>query len=158
MRRTLLIGMVSGAALALASAAIASIWHNDKRQTLYLRIADDNFDHLLAPDHQDEDGPISAKLARRCGINKFTLDLAVPDHTGSAFVELETTPPANLNCLIGEARVHALSLAIVDGMNITSFECLPGWPSRFQKVEGGNFELCQGRNPDPIFKRDRDAK
>lgn len=43
----------------MASAAIASMWLNDEPQALYLRIADDNFDYILAPNHRDEDGPIS---------------------------------------------------------------------------------------------------
>lgn len=151
MHRSLLIGMVCGATLALASAAIASIWLNEKPEALYLRIAEDSFDYMLAPGHRDEDGPISPQLVRRCGIKEFLLDSAVPDRTGSAFVKIETTPRANLNCLIGEARLQGLSLAIVDGMDKTSFECLPGRPSRFQK-EDGNFGGCPEQKPDPAPK------
>ena len=106
--------MACGAALVLASAAIASMWLKEEPEVLYLRIAEDNFDYMLAPNHRDEDGPISLQLVQRCGIKAFTLDSAIPDRTGSAFVEVETTPRANLNCVIGEARLQGLSLAIVD--------------------------------------------
>lgn len=148
MRRTLLMGMACGAALALASVAAARIWLKEEPRALHLRIADDNFDYVLAPGYRDDTGPISAQLVRRCGINAFTLDSAIPDRTGSTFVEIGTTPRAKLNCLIGEARLQGLSMAIVDGMDMTSFECLPGRPSRFQKADG-NFGACPEREPDP---------
>jgi len=151
MRRTLLIGMASGAALALASVAVATIWLKPQSQPIYLRIADDNFDHLLGPDFEPEGAPTSAQLIRHCGIESFTLDLAVPDHAGSAFVNLETTPRAKLNCLIGEARIHGLSMAIVDGENRENFECMAGWPSRFQRYDPADYGFCPKGQPNAIF-------
>ena len=145
--------MASGAALALASVAIASIWIEPDVQPVYLRIADDNFDYLLGPDYEPEGGPTSAKLIRHCGIDNFTLDLPIPDHAGSAFVNLQTTPRAKLNCLIGEARIHGLSLAIVDGENKEHFECLSGWPSRFQRYDPGDYGFCPKGRPDAIFRK-----
>ena len=150
MRRSLLVGVAGGAALALGSVAAASIWLKEEPQALYLRIADDNFDYMLAPGHEPEDGPTSARLIRHCGIDAFTLDLASPDHAGSAFVNLEKTPRARLNCLIGEARIHGLSLAIVDGEDTASFECLPGWPSRFQRFNPADYGFCPNGEPNPV--------
>ncbi|MGH6650097.1 MAG: hypothetical protein ACREB7_03100 [Sphingopyxis sp.] len=150
MRRSLLIGMACGAALALASAAIANTWLVEEPKALYLRIADDNFDYMLAPGYRDGDGPISPQLVRHCGVNRFTVDLAIPDHAGSAFVNLENTPRAQLNCLIGEARIHGLSLAIVDGEDTASFECLPGWPSRFQRFNPADYGFCPKGEPNPV--------
>ncbi len=150
MRRTLLIGVAIGAALGLAGAAIASIWFDEKPKPLHLRIVDDNFDYILAPKHRDEDGPISPRLARHCGIDQFTVDLAVPDHAGSTFVDLEKTPRAKINCLIGEARIHGLSLAIVDGDDRSNFECLPGWPSRFQRFDRADYGFCPRGEPNQV--------
>lgn len=158
MRRAFLWGLALGAALVLGSTAIANAWMNGRPEPLYLRIADDNYDHLLGPDHKAEDGPTSARLIRRCGINKFTIDLPIVDHSGSAFVDLESTPRPKLNCLIGEARIHSLSLAIVDGENMTNFECLPGWPSRFQRFNPGDYQFCQNGRPNPVFGKETDPK
>ena len=142
--------MVGGATLALAGVAIATIWIRPDADPVYLRIADDNFDYLLGPDHGPGDGPMSARLIRHCGIETFTLDLAVPDRGGSAFVNLENTPRAKLNCLIGEARIHGLSLAIVDGEDTAAFECLPGWPSRFQRFDPADYGSCPKGEPNPV--------
>ena len=142
--------MVGGATLALASVAIATIWIRPDTDPVYLRIADDNFDLILSAGHDPEDGPTSARLIRHCGIETFNLDLAIPDHGGSAFVNLESTPRAKLNCLIGEARIHGLSLAIVDGEDTAAFECLPGWPSRFQRFDPADYGFCPKGEPNPV--------
>ncbi|MBL9071614.1 MAG: hypothetical protein JNM03_16655 [Sphingopyxis sp.] len=155
MRRSFLWGAALGAALALGSAALATLWVRDRAQPVYLRIADDNFDEMLAADFKAEEGPTSARLIRRCGIGEFTLDLAIPDHGGSAFVKLEGTPRSKLNCLIGEARIHGLSLAIVDGENRENFECLPGWPSRFRRFDAADYGFCPDGKPNPVFGKDR---
>lgn len=147
MNRSFLWGLALGATLVLGTTAIASVWMKDRPDPLYLRIADDNYDYLLGPDHKAEDGPTSARLIRRCGINKFTIDLPMLDHSGSAFVDLESTPRPKLNCLIGEARIHSLSLAIMDGENVASFECLPGWPSRFRRFDPGDYQFCPDGRP-----------
>src|SRR5690606_39906727 len=133
MRRSFLAGMLLGSALALASALGAQAWSASREEPLYLRIADDDYDDLSLSDRKAEDGPTSARLIRACGVEKFSLDLAIPDHAGSAFVEIDSTPRPRLNCLIGEARIHGLSLAVVRGLDTAAFECLPGWPSRFRE-------------------------
>ncbi|KQZ64838.1 hypothetical protein EEB18_016390 [Sphingopyxis sp. OPL5] len=146
----MLVGIAIGAMLALAGVAVAAVWIAPRTEPTYLRIADDDIDHLLSSDHEPEDGPTSARLIRHCGIDAFTLDLAIPDHAGSAFVNLEKTPRARLNCLIGEARIHGLSLAIVDGEDTASFECLPGWPSRFQRFDPADYGFCPKGEPNPV--------
>ncbi|WP_143043502.1 hypothetical protein [Sphingopyxis sp. YR583] len=152
MRRSFLWGTALGAALALVGAAIASVWFKDRPEPLYLRIADDNFDEIFAHSSKDEDGPTSVRLIRSCGIDAFTTDSTIPDHAGSSFVRIDTTPPANLNCLIGEARSHSMSLALARGLDTTTITCLPGWPTRFRNDPPVEYEACRGKNPQPIFE------
>ena len=150
MRRSFLVGIALGAALVLSSVTIANLWIGDRTEPLYLRIADDNFDETLAPDFKDEDGPTSPRLVRSCGIDAFTTDLSVPDHGGSSFVRIDMTTTANLNCLIGEARAHRMSLAITRGQDMIEIECLPGWPTRFK--DDLPTEACPNGNIQPIFR------
>lgn len=153
MRRSFLWGMLLGAALALAGAAIASVWVRDRPAPLYLRIADDNYHETIDnPEFDAKDGLTSTRLIRSCGIKAFTIDSMIPDHTGSSFVRIDTTPMANLNCLIGEARVHSMSLAITRGLDTTEMVCLPGWPTRFRDDPPVEYQACGGRNPEPIFR------
>lgn len=152
MRRSFLVGVTLGAALALGGVAIARFWMSDRPEPLYLRIADDNFGETLAPGSKDEHGPTSVRLIRSCGIDAFTTDSMNPDHAGSSFVRIDTTPPANLNCLIGEARAHSMSLALARGVDTTTIACLPGWPTRFRNDPPSEYELCRGKNPQPIFE------
>jgi len=149
--RPFLIGMSAGTILALASAfAVASLSKKDASQ--YLRIVDDNFEHILGPNYKPEDGPTSAKLIRNCKIEQFVTDTSQLDYAGSSFVKIDGTPKANLNCVIGQARINSMSIAIVDGIDTTPTDCISGWPTRFQDEEAGNFELCrEGKNPNPIF-------
>ena len=157
MRRSFLPGVALGAALALSSVAIVSIWGSARTEPLYLRIADDNFGETLAPGSKNEHGPTSVRLIRSCGINAFTTDLTIPDHAGSSFVRIDTTPPANLNCLIGEARAHSMSLALARGADTTTIACLPGWPTRFRNDPPVEYEACRGKNPRPIFEEQHGA-
>lgn len=150
-RRPFLIGMLTGAAFAIASAGVAA-WYSHEPATQYLRVIDDNFDYILGPSHQPKDGPLSAKLIRNCKIEGFLTDVGGLDAAGSSFVKIDGMPKANLNCLIGEARINSMSFAIVDGIDTTPTDCIGGWPTRFQDEEAGNFELCRGfKNPNPIF-------
>ena len=149
--RSVLGGVAPGATLAIGGVLIADIWLKDQPKPLYLRIADDNFDHILGPDYRAEDGPMSARLIRHCGIDRFTTISALPDYAGSSLVPLASTPEAKINCLIGEARIHALSLAVAPGPDTANFECLPGWPSRFQPFNAADYELCRGHKPDATF-------
>lgn len=150
-RRPFLMGMLAGAAFAIASAGAATLL-SEKQATQYLRVIDDNFDYILGPNHQPEDGPLSPRLIRNCKIEQFVTDSAQPDYTGSSFVKIDGMPKANLNCLIGEARANSLSIAIVDGIDTTPTDCIGGWPTRFQKEASVGFELCRGqKNPEPIF-------
>ncbi|MCW0199612.1 hypothetical protein [Sphingopyxis sp.] len=150
-RRPFLIGMLAGAALALASAATAA-WLSKEDAPQYLRIVDDNYEHILGPNYKLEDGPTSAKIIRDCKVQQFVTDTSLPDYAGSSFVKIDGIPKANLNCIIGEARINSMSIAIVDGIDLTPTDCIGGWPTRFQDEEAGNFELCRGgKNPDPIF-------
>jgi len=153
MRRSLLTGMLLGSALTLASALGAQAWSASREEPLYLRIADDDHDDLAQTDRKAEDSPTSARLIRACGIDKFSLDLAIPDHEGSAFVEIDSTPRPRLNCLIGEARIHGLSLAVVRGLDTAAFECLPGWPSRFRKLDAADYQFCPHGRPNEIIPR-----
>ncbi len=66
-RRPFLFGALLGIVLTLSSVAIASVWVETKAVPLYLRIADDNFDHILGPEYKAEEGPVSARLIRHCG-------------------------------------------------------------------------------------------
>lgn len=152
MRRSFLVGVALGAALALGGVATARFWMSDRPEPIYLRIADDNFGETLAPGSKDEHGPTSVRLILSCGIDAFKTDLMIPDHTGSSFVRIDTTPPANLNCLIGEARAHSMSLALVRGVDRTTIACLPGWPTRFRNDPPVEYEACRGKNPQPIFE------
>lgn len=150
-RRPFLIGMLAGAASALASvAAVASLSEDGTVQ--YLRVADDNYEHILGLNYKPEDGPTSAKIIRDCKIEQFVTDVSQPDYAGSSFVKIDGMPKANLNCVIGEARINSMSIAIVDGIDAIPIDCIGGWPTRFQKEEAGGFELCRGhKNPYPIF-------
>jgi len=151
MRRSLLWGMILGAALALAGAAFASIWLRDRPVPLYLRISDDNYHETFEnPEFEAKDGLTSARLIRSCGIKAFTIDSMQLDHTGSSFIRIDSTPVANLNCLIGEARAHSMSLAITRGMDTGEMMCLPGWPTRFR--DDPPAESCPDGNPEPIFR------
>lgn len=150
-RRPFLLGMFFGAALSIISAGV-SILLSDKPEAQYLRVIDDSFDYILGSNSVREDGPLSPRLIRNCKIEQFVTDTAQPDYAGSSFVKIDGMPKANLNCLIGEARINSLSFAIVDGINRTPADCIDGWPARFQKEAFGGFELCRGqRNPNPIF-------
>lgn len=150
-RRSFLMGMSVGAALTLASAAAAA-WLSKEDASQYLRIVDDNFEYTLGPNYKPEDGPTSAKLIRDCKIEQFVTDTSQLDYAGSSFVKIDGMPKANLNCVIGEARINSMSIAIVDGIDTTPTDCIGGWPTRFQDEEAGNFELCRGgKNPNPIF-------
>jgi len=157
-RRPFLVGAFAGVAMTLSSVAIASIWIETKPDPLYLRIADDNFDHILGPNYKVEEGPLSAKLIRHCGIDRFTTISSLPDYAGSSLVALSSMTEGQRNCLIGETRTHGLSLAISSGPDESSFECLPGWPSRFQPYNASDYELCRGHKPDALFRSTRDAK
>ena len=149
--RPFLIGMLSGAALALISAAAAA-WLSKEDAPQYLRIVDDNYDYTLGPTYKPEDGPTSAQIIRDCKIEQFTTDTSRADYAGSSFVRIDGMPKANLNCVIGEARIRSMSIVITDGIDMTPTDCVGGWPTRFQKEEAGNFELCRGgKNPNPIF-------
>ena len=151
MRRSFLWGTALGAALALAGAAIASVWIKDRPEPLYLRISDDNYHETFEnPEFEAKDGLTSARLIRSCGIKAFTIDSMQVDHTGSSFVRIDSTPAAKLNCLIGEARARSMSLAITRGMDTNEIMCLPGWPTRFRNDPPA--ESCPGGNPDPIFR------
>lgn len=150
-RRPFLTGMLAGAALAIASTGVA-MFLSGKQTPQYLRVIDDNFDYILGSNHSPEDGPLSPRLIRNCKIKQFMMDGAQVDYTGSSFVKIDGMPKANLNCLIGEARIHSLSIAIVDGINTTPTDCIGGWPTRFQKDAAESAEFCLGRkNPNPIF-------
>ncbi|MBJ7499378.1 MAG: hypothetical protein JHC57_06470 [Sphingopyxis sp.] len=151
-----LLGALIGVVMALSSVAVATMWFGKEPERLYLRIADDNFDHILGPDYKAEDGPVSVKLIRHCGIDEFTTISALPDYAGSSLVPLDSTSEGEINCLIGEARIHALSLAIAAGPDEANFECLPGWPSRFQPFNASDYELCRGHKPDAIFRSTKD--
>lgn len=95
---------------------------------------------------------MSAKLIKNCKIEKFVTDSSQPDYAGSSFVKIDGMPKANLNCLIGEARINSMSIAIVDGIDTTPTDCIGGWPTRFLREEAGGFELCRGhKNPNPVF-------
>lgn len=115
-RRSFLIGMLTGAALAVAGAGTATLV-SKKQSSQYLRVMDDNFDHTLAPNYRADDGPLSPRLIRNCKIERFVTDSALPDHTGSSFVKIDGTAKAKLNCLIGQARANSLSIALVDGID-----------------------------------------
>ncbi|WOF42082.1 hypothetical protein KNJ79_12740 [Sphingopyxis indica] len=149
-RRTFLVGTLIGAIFAISSMAMAS-WMSDDEPNQYLRIIDDNYDYILGPNHKPEDGPLSTKIIRNCKIEAFVTDTSQLDYAGSSFVKIDGMPKANLNCLIGEARINSMSIAITDGIDTTPTDCIGGWPTRFQKQEAGNFELCRGKNPNPIF-------
>ncbi len=149
-RRPFLIGMLTGAAFAIASAGVAA-WYSGEPAAQYLRVIDDNFDHILGPNHEPKDGPLSAKLIRNCKIKRFVTDTPGLDYAGSSFVKIDGMPKANLNCLIGEARINSMSLAIVDEIDTIPTDCLGGWPTRFKNREAGDFQLCRGKNPNPIF-------
>lgn len=101
---------------------------------------------------------MSARLIRYCGIDRFTTINALPDYVGSSLVPLESTPEGKINCLIGEARIHALSLAIAAGPDTANFECLPGWPSRFQPFNAADYELCRDHKPDATYRSTRKAE
>ena len=149
-RRPFLFGMLTGVALAIASTAIAA-WLSEDEVPQYLRVVDDNYGFILGPNYRPEDGPTSAKIIKDCKIEQFVTDTSQPDYAGSSFVKIDGMPKANLNCLIGEARLNSMSIAIVDGIDTTPTDCLGGWPTRFQEQEAGGFELCRGKNPNPIF-------
>lgn len=151
-RRHLLWGVLLGAVLALLGMAVAEIRFSSREEPLYLRIADDNFDEISGAQIRAEDGPTSVRLIRSCGIDAFTVDSMIPDHVGSSFVRIDTTPEARLNCLIGEARTHSMSLAITRGQNTTEINCLPGWPTRFRHFDPTDYEACRGKNPEPVFE------
>lgn len=153
MRRSFLGGIALGAVLALGSVMVAGIWLKDQPEPLYLRIADDNFHETFDaenPEFKPEHGPTSVRLIRGCKIAAFTTDNMGLDHTGSSFVRIDSTPKANLNCLIGEARSHSMSLAITRGLDTTAIECFPGWPTRFR--DDPPAESCPAGNPAPIFR------
>ena len=59
----------------------------------------------------------------------------IPDHAGSSYVSLEKTPKAQINCVVGKARVKGLTLAFVDGFDTSEIACLPGDPTAFKKPE-----------------------
>ena len=149
-RRSFLIGMLTGAAFAIASAGVAA-WYPDEPETQYLRVIDDNFDYLLGPNHEPKDGTMSGKIIRDCKIENFVFDVGGMDAAASSFVKIDGMPKANLNCLIGEARINSMSIAITDGIDTTPTDCLGGWPTRFKNREAGDFQLCRGKNPNPIF-------
>ena len=150
-RRPFLIGVLAGAALGIASIASAA-WLTKGEAPQYLRVIDDNYDHIMGPSYEPKGGPMSAKLIRDCKIEQFVTDTSQPDYSGSTFVKIDGTPKANLNCLIGEARINSMSIAIVNGIDTTPTDCIGGWPTRFKDEEAGNFELCRGgKNPNPIF-------
>lgn len=157
-RRHFLLGVLFGAVLALLGMAVAEIGFSKREEPLYLRIADDNFDEMFDPQFKPETGPTSARLIRSCGIGAFTTDNMIPDHTGSSFVRIDTTPRARLNCLIGEARAHSMSLAITRGLDTTEINCLPGWPTRFQPFDPVEYEACRGKNPEPLFEEAHPAR
>jgi hypothetical protein len=143
--------MLAGAALATASVGAAALL-SKKQAGQYLRVIDDNPYSIQGPNHEQEFGPLSARLIRNCKIEKFVTESAQPDYTGSSFVKIDGIPKAHLNCLIGEARTNSLSIAIVDGIDTTPADCIGGWPTRFQNDAAGGFELCRGqKNPNPIF-------
>lgn len=149
-RRAFLIGTLIGAILAISATALAALLSEDEAPQ-YLRVVDDNYDYILGPDHKPEDGPLSTKIMRDCKIEQFVTDTSQLDYAGSSFVKIDGMPKANLNCVIGEARIHGMSIVIADGVDTTPTDCIGGWPTRFQKQEAGNFELCRGKNPNPIF-------
>lgn len=130
---------------------VAASWLSGEEPAQYLRIVDDNYDYILGPTYKPEGGPLSAKIIRDCKIDQFVTDSSQPDYAGSSFVKIDGMPKANLNCLIGEARLNSMSIAITDDIDTTPTDCIGGWPTRFQKKEAGNFELCRGKNPNPIF-------
>ena len=149
--------MVVGAALTVAS-GIAGMWLTEDKVPQYLRVADDNFEYLEGPNYNAEDGPMSAKLIRDCKIDSFTMHDPSED-SGSSFVKIDGMPKANLNCLIGEARIHSMSIAIVDGIDRTATDCLGGWPTRFQEEAETFSQFCLGsKNPNPIFVSDTAPK
>ena len=153
MQRSFLWGLALGATLALGGVAVARVWIKDRPEPLYLRIADDNFHETFDtenPEFQPEDGPTSMRLIRGCKIATFMIDTRGLDHTGSSFVRIDSTPKAKLNCLIGEARAHSMSLAITRGLDTTEIVCVPGWPTRFR--DDPPAEPCPRGNPDPIFR------
>jgi hypothetical protein len=148
----LLMGMLAGAALAATSSGFAALWFAANEEPQYLRVIDDDFDHILGPDYKAEEGPTSVNLIRNCRIESFVTDVGQLDHAGSSFVRLDATPWPKLNCLIGEARMRDMSIAIVHGVDNTTVDCLGGWPTRFKEREAGDFALCVGgKNPNPIF-------
>jgi hypothetical protein len=153
MNRKFLLGVLAGAALGISASGASTMWLRNDKEPLYLRLIDDNFDHILGPDYKPEtEGPAGLKLLRDCKIMTFLTDAGGPDAASSSFISLEATPPANLNCIIGEARIHSMSIAVVRGIDTTPTDCLGGWPTRFLDREAGDFNLCVGgKNPNPIF-------
>lgn len=153
MNRAFLVGMLTGSVLAIATCSAAILWLGKGQDRLYLRVVDDNFDYILGPNYKPEkEGPAGLKLLRDCKIGSFLTDAGGNDAASSSFISLDTTPPENLNCLIGEARTHSMSIAIAKGVDNTPTDCLGGWPTRFRDFEAGDFNLCAGgKNPNPIF-------
>jgi hypothetical protein len=150
-RRPFLIGMLAGASMVIGSSGVASLL-NKKPAIQYLRVIDDNGEKVSAIKRSPEHGPLSARLIRNCKIQQFVTDTEQLDYAGSSFVKIDGMAKSNLNCLIGEARIHSLSIAIVDGIDTTPADCIEGWPTRAQKVASGGFELCpEQQNPNPIF-------
>ncbi len=153
MNRTYLVGVLTGSALGIVAWGAASLWLPNDQQPLYLRLIDDNFDHILGPDYKPEtEGPAGLKLLRDCKITAFLTDAGGNDAASSSFIALDATSPEKVNCLIGEARIRSMSIAIVQGIDTTPTDCLGGWPTRFRDREAGDFNLCVGgKNPNPVF-------
>ncbi|PQM26926.1 hypothetical protein CVO77_18300 [Sphingopyxis lindanitolerans] len=134
MNRSALLWMLAGALPVALAAAVVSLWPKDEPVGLYLRIVDDNVD--LPADYQWEKvGAFSSMLARKCGINRFETDSMGVDHMGSSFVPLDDASTSELDCLIGEARIHGMTIAVSRGTTPETVECLPGHPARFQPPE-----------------------
>ncbi len=153
MNRAFLVGVLTGTALGISTWGVTTLWLRNDQEPLYLRLVDDNFDYLLGSNYLPEkEGPAGLKLLRDCKIETFLTDAGGNDAAPSSFVSLDATPPENVNCLIGEARIRSMSLAIVRGIDSTPTDCLGGWPTRFLDREAGDFNLCVGgKNPNPIF-------
>jgi hypothetical protein len=136
--------------MAIGSFAAAE-WLSDDQYPQYLRVIDDNYDHLLRKDHKWEEGPTSAKLIRNCKIEAFVNDSLGLHYAGSSFVKIKGVPIANLNCLLGEARINAMSVAVVARIDSTPTDCIDGWPTR-SKDGVAIFGHCRGeKEPDPVY-------
>lgn len=117
-------------------AAVVELWPREAPPGLHLRVAEDFTVEPKGFD-QEKTGMISAMLARRCGISRFGIDLTFPDHTGSVFVSLDAVPGGQVNCLIREARIHDLTVAVTRGQSTEAIECMDGRPARFRAPGSG---------------------